>query len=318
MQDILKESGVSYNTFINDITEIVRGKMGPEYSIRIYKVTKNNSLELDSLVVMKEGKNFAPNIYLMPYYEAYLQGAGLEELADQLCVIYRNYNQPIEDGSLNYTFEEMKPNIIYRLVSYEKNHKLLKSIPHIKYLDLAITFHCLVHNDPEGIGTIRITNEHINMWKISVQELKLQAAKNTKKHFPPAIRSMDEIIRSMLEAEAGNDGELTEDLMQNLLPDREASNGHKMYVLTNRQGINGATCLLYKKILRTFSGQIQKDLYILPSSIHEVILVPYDPAISKETLAQMVKEVNGTQVAREEVLSDKVYFYSWKENAIIM
>lgn len=316
MQQLLKESGVDYNTFVGDITEMVQGLMGDEYSARIYKVTKNNSLELDSLVLLKEGKNFAPNIYLLPYYEAYLEGTGIDELAERLCAIYHGCSKPIAEESFNFTFEEMKPFIIYRLVSFEKNRKLLEKIPHIKYLDLAITFHCLVHNDDDGIGTIRITNEHLDLWKASVLELRELAVKNTRKRFPPVIRSMDEVIRGLVADEAGQD-EFSEELLEDILGNRETSaDKRNMYILTNLNGINGATCMLYDNILRKFSEKVHANLFILPSSIHEVILVPDDKCISKMALTQMVRDVNRTQVANDEVLSDMVYYYSWDENAI--
>ena len=318
MLQIVKEEVCHYEDFVGEITEMVKRKMGEDYSIRTYKVTKNNSLELDSIVILKKGKSFAPNIYLLPYYEAYMQGTDMKELADGLCNAYCNYSAPPLDEDFTYSYEGIKSNIIYRLVNYDKNKKLLEKLPHIKYLDLAITFHCLVREDNDGIGTIRITNEHLKMWGGSLETLHLQAVKNTQRLFPSMIRSMDEVILGMLKEElAGDkDNELPDQLLGNILGDRDCSNQHKMFILSNEKGINGATCLLYENILEKFSDQIHSDFFILPSSIHEVILVPYDRTITKEALTEMVRDVNYTQVARDEVLSDRVYYYSRKNNAI--
>lgn len=313
MHYVLHETGNDYSTFIKDITEMVKERMGKEYSVHIYKVMKNNSLELDSLVLLREGMNFAPNIYLLPYYEAYMEGVSLLELADRLCGIYHNCTTPLEEETFQYAFEDMKSNIIYRLVNYDKNRKLLKQIPHIKYLDLAITFHCLVHNRGDGIGTIRITNEHMEQWSTTVQELQKCAIANTRMLFPSVIRSMDEVIKDMLTEEYGSD-ELPTELQQELF--HSSTRQHKMYILSNLKGINGATCLLYENVLKKFADQHHCNLYILPSSIHEVILVPYDNSLSKEALAEMVRDVNHTQVACDEVLSDRVYYYSRKNNTI--
>lgn len=317
MLQVLKETGKDYNKFIEDITELVIEKMGIEYKARIYKVTKNNSLELDSLVLLKEGKNFAPNIYLLPYYEAYLEGTSMNELVGRLCGIYHNCTTPLQDEDFTYTLDQMKNNIVYRLVNYERNKKLLEKVPHIKYLDLAITFHCLVHNNAEGIGTIRITNDHMELWKVSIKELQVLAIKNTIKQFPPTIRSMEEVIKKMLMEEC-NEDDLPLELEKDLLENSDYINHHKMYILSNPKGINGATSLLYDNVLKKFSEQLHADLFILPSSVHEVILVPYDKSISKESLTEMVKDVNHNQVAEDEVLSDKVYFYSRENNAIAM
>lgn len=320
MEQLLKETVCDYATFIDNFAAQVKDMMGEDYIARIIKVTKNNALELDSLVLMKEGRNFAPNIYLLPYYESYMEGTDITELATRVCAICNNCTSPVKHNDFTYHFEAMKPNIIYRLVNYEMNKKLLNQIPHLRYLDLAVTFHCLVHDDHDGIGTIRITNEHLQQWNASVKDLNKLAISNTNKLFPPVIRSMEEVIRSMFREEYPDDlcNMLSDEAVNDMLDSAVMSGGHRMYILSNTKGINGATSLLYKNTLRNFSEQIRSDLYILPSSIHEVILVPYDKSISMEALVSMVQDVNRTQVSCDEVLSDSVYFYSRENNAITM
>jgi hypothetical protein len=293
--------------------------MGDEYHARIYKVTKNNSLELDSLVLTKDGKNFAPNIYLLPYYEAYMHGTDIMELADKICSIYHQCSPSVVEDEFSYSYEDVKPNIIYRLVNFEKNRRLLEKVPHIRFLDLAITFHCLARNDEDGIGTIRITNEHMTQWKATLKELDTLSINNTRGLFPAAIRSMEEVIRGMLGEECSMEEDpLSGEMLDLFLCDDPAKEKHKMYILSNQKGINGATCLLYENVLRDFSDKIHSDFYILPSSIHEVILVPFEKEMNSEALSEMVRDVNRTQVACDEVLSDRVYLYSRKNNVITM
>jgi hypothetical protein len=293
MFQLVNEETSEYSYFIDTITAMVTQKMGKDYTARIYKVIKNNSLELHSLVLLKEGKNFAPNIYLQPYYEAYQKGVSMKELADRLCSIYQDYTTPIIEDKFDYSYDSIKERIIYRLVSYERNRKLLDMVPHIKYLDLAITYHCLVREDEEGIGTIRITNEHMAHWNAKLTELHKLAVTNTERYFPHRISSMEEVMKGILRLEYD-----------------ENTIRQTMYILSNQKGINGAACLLYKDVLVNFSKQQQSDFYIFPSSIHEVILVPTtDRMRSKEYMA-MVQEINRTQVAKEEVLSDHIYFFS--------
>lgn len=326
MLQVLRETGCDYDLFVMRITELVKATMGEEYDVRIYKVLKNNSLELDSLVILKEGKKASPNIYLLPYYESYLEGIEIRKLANRICASYQSYMADFCAPDFSYTFEDIKSKIIFRLVNYEKNKKLLENIPHIKYLDLAITFHCLVQNSGSGIGTIRITNEHMKLWSICLTELKDYAVNNTKHEFPPIIRSMEEAILDMQRAEH-------EDQMQHKMTDGEHAeqmqyettegifchtSRHQIYILSNSIGVNGATCLIYNSILKDFSSKLKTDLYILPSSIHEVILLPFHKSLSKRTLTEMVYHVNRTQVAEDEVLSDKVYYYSREKNAILL
>jgi len=167
----------------------------------------------------------------------------------------------------------------------------------------------LVREDEEGIGTIRITNEHRKQWKVQLKELHELAADNTKRLFPVSIRSMEEVIRSMLMDEmSGKEEELSVEM--NLFVENSTNAEHRMYILTNEKGINGASCLLYPNVLSEFAERFQSDFYLFPSSIHEVILVPAQDQKSSREYAEMVHEINATQVAKEEVLSDRVYFYS--------
>jgi hypothetical protein len=224
------------------------------------------------------------------------------------------------DHSFTYAFEQMKPYIFFRLVSFERNRKLLSDIPHISYLDLAVTFHCLVRNDEEGIGTIRITNEHMKLWDVTLEELKTLAVQNTEELFPASIKSMEEVLAGILSEGVLDSSEenITEDLSLHLLPNIKNNTQPKMYILTNQKGINGASCLLYENVIRQFAQKINSDLYILPSSIHEIILIPKDLSMNKETFTKMVEDVNRTQVAAEEVLSDHVYHYSRENDRILM
>ena len=316
MLQLVKDQNLDYKTFIGAIAHRVKESMGEGYNIQIYKVMKNNSLELDSLIVLQEGKNVSPNIYLMPYYESYLEGTPMNEIIERLCSIYRDSTVPIVDNNFQYSYEEMKPYIIYRLISYDRNKKLLENVPYIKYFDLAITFHCLVRNDEDGIGTIRITNEHLKIWDASLNEIEAFAKNNTKKYFPISIRTMDEVIKEMLFDDMDKD--LPEEIINQILYQSFSyQHEYKMYILSNLKGINGATCMLYEDVFQELASQIKSNFYILPSSIHEIILVPDDNNMKKETLMEMVKDVNCTQVAPEEVLSNEVYYYSRERNSII-
>ena len=313
MVQVLKEATSDYDYFLAQILSGVSKRMGKEYTARTIKVLKNNSLELDSLVLLKEGKNFSPNIYLEAYYEAYQQGVKINELVIRLYNIYHNCTVPIAQEQFSYTFEQMKPYIIYRLVSYDRNRRLLEKVPHIRYLDLAITYHCLVREDDEGIGTIRITNEHMRHWKTHRKELQELAAENTKRLFPVSIRSMVEVIRSMLvENLTDSENELSQEMSQYCI---DSSSTQNMYILSNEKGINGAACLIYSDVLHDISERFQSDFYVFPSSIHELILVPASDSNSSKEYTEMVREINATQVAPEEVLSDRIYYYS-RENGL--
>ena len=104
---------------------------------------------------------------------------------------------------------------------------------------------------------------------------------------------------------------------QNLLESEEKGED-KMYVLSNRARSNGAACMIYPYVLRMMGDILEEDFYILPSSIHEVILVPASAGISVAEMEKMVCEINETQVPEEEILGSHVYRYSRKNKTISM
>ncbi|MDE7404300.1 MAG: hypothetical protein K2M81_04265, partial [Lachnospiraceae bacterium] len=138
--------------------------------------------------------------------------------------------------------------------------------------------------------------------------------------FPSIIENMQQVMRSILMDGMENDslcGKETEELLDEVCMQELTQTKMPMYVLTNKQKLYGAACMLYPGVLKTFAEKIQRDFYILPSSIHEVILVPADADTDKEALHEIVTEINRTQVAEEEVLADSVYFYSKNKDKVL-
>ncbi len=339
---------MEYQQFVDDVRDCISIKIEKDYEVKVNRVMKNNSVELDGIVFFKSGDTISPNIYLNQYYMRYQEGEPLETIADDIIDTYETSmkEQAQEYGELSFTFEQFKDYIIYRVVNYSRNKALLENVPHVRFLDLAITFHCLVKQDHSGIGTIRLTNEHKELWNLSVKQLMQLASENTERLFPVKINTMEEVLTELFRKELETAGmeeadylveqldnneemlqevqeeseladEYTEEMLDSMLNDlMQQQKGPKMYILSNSVGINGATAMIYKDAIRNFASELDSDFYILPSSIHEVILVPYEDCFSREELKNMVNEVNCTQVPIEEVLSDRVYIYRRKTNMI--
>ncbi len=328
---------LGFDEFMAFMKKSVKEAVGKGYKVEVNHVIKNNSIELDGLVILRENEHITPNIYLNPYYGRYLEGDSLQGLVKEIIHIYMAAKEDREREAvcIHYEFNEMKNCIIYRLINYERNRKLLQEVPHIHFLDLAITFHCLVKNNEQGIGTIRITNEHIKNWNIGIDDLKEVARANTPVLFPPVVKNMNDVILDIIkndmqtppDKEAGNGLSLTGamgkaeeagDILGTFLESLEQQKTNNMYVISNRKGINGGSCLLYPDVIKTLAEELESDLYILPSSIHEIIAVKANKSIDKGTFREMVFDVNRTQVPEEDILSDSVYFYSRERNAITL
>ncbi|BBF43189.1 hypothetical protein lbkm_1876 [Lachnospiraceae bacterium KM106-2] len=312
---------MEYVDFLEDVTECIRVKMDGVYEIKRNHVIKNNSVELDGVVFFKEDDTISPNIYLNSYYDRFLNGEELDSIADEIIHVYQqSVGEPgIEYDDFSYTWDNMKDKIIYRLVNYKENRLMLEEVPHIRFLDLAITFHCVVKQEEEGIGTIRITNEHMQIWEVTTSDLLHLASQNTQRRFPVVIKPMSEVIADILKKELVLAGDMTDESKEEMI--NEVKNGESeipMYIMSNTIGINGATVMIYKNAIKQFAIECKCDFYILPSSIHEVILVPLLERFLKEDLIQMVRDVNQTQVPKQEILSNQVYIYHRESNVIQM
>ena len=300
----------AYEDFLVFVKEEIKTYLGDDFQIELKHVMKNNGVLLDGLLIRMQDQAVSPSIYLNTYYEQYQKGRNFHDIVEEILESYEaSREESIQIGlNFKYEFEQMKSSITYRLVNYDKNQHLLRKVPYLRILDLAVTFHCVVRNNEDGIGTVRITTEHLNNWEVSIQELWELASENTKRLFPAVIRPMEDIVFDLMSQNRVGGEEDLEEFMP--------THSSNMFVLTNLNGINGASCLLYKGVLEEFAAKLGCDFYILPSSIHEVILVPQvknetmDFMNAKGRLEEMVKEINETQVAVEEVLSDSVYEYS--------
>ena len=145
-----------------------------------------------------------------------------------------------------------------------------------------------------------------NMWNLTVDELFDIAEKNTRILFPDKLEQLWKIL-------------FTNKMGLNEIEKEEIHriSSDEMYILTNTDGINGATAMLYSSQLHELAVRLDSNLYILPSSVHEVIVVPANDRFDPFNLMELVKEVNKTVVLPEEILADNVYYYK-RDNKRIM
>ena len=295
--------------FAAKIGTMVQEKMGSGYAISNHQVRKNNGIVLNAITIRTEESNIAPSIYIEHFYDEVESGSkSMDEVAGEICETYEQNDHPLGfDVNSFIDFGSVKDRVIYRLVNYEKNMDELADMPHDRYLDFAIIYCVLVPMGEMGAtGTIMVTNDHLTMWGIGKLELVEMADRNTPRLLKSELVSMENMLISMLL------GEDTASDNSGLLPP-----GSEMYVLSNRSKMNGASCLLYPGLLAQIADYWGRDFYVLPSSVHETILIPDDKKMYPVALTNMVKEVNSSQLLPSEVLSDHAYFYSKSEKMLM-
>lgn len=318
---------MKFEEFVNEIINRLEQKLNMEVLSK--EVLKNNGLKLTGACVVSPDSNMSPTIYLNGFYEEYCVGRDMNKIVEDIINGYKNSTATIDfHPSCLMEYEKAKERIVFKVVNRERNQELLKEVPYVEYLDLAIIFYYLVDDRNHGFASIIIRNEMMEAWNLSVEELNKVAQENTPKLMPARIDKMEDIIRGILfDQEIGKRSEpLTETeriiIEETVTEEVEMQmNGNmetKMYVIGNKSGVFGAASLLYQNLLKEFAEKIQDDLYILPSSVHETIAIPTACVSDGMDLKYMVEDVNNTQVEPEEVLSNTVYKFILSENKMVV
>lgn len=275
-------------------------------------IIKNNGVKLDAVkfVNSKNNPSIIPTVYPRGYFED-CKDLTVDEIIQRIVEVGCMAND-----NINLDFDNIKNNIVFQLINAEKNKELLKNAPHRMFRNLAIIYRWVVDKDSKGIQSSIVTNElnKVKMNNLSEEELFALAYKNTKKILPPMVSTMEDVVEKMLRKE-----NIPEEQIEYMLKSlRSTSDDEKMYIITNKASINGASSIIYlKDTLGKIADKLNSDLYILPSSIHEVIAVSVKH-FSELNLKEMVKEVNITEVADTEILSDSVYFYDRSQAELIL
>lgn len=300
LQDsLLERRSMKLDEFISVVSAHVQDITGGETCVDVHEVRKNNNVLLHGMTILRRGQNVSPTIYLDSFYEMLCDGMELEYIVKKILEVYvRGLPKSHVDMDFFKDFARVKDRIVYRLVNREKNRELLERIPHVEFLDLAICFY-YSYNHPElGDGMILIHNTHMELWETSHRELMQLAEHNTPRLMPSYFCSMDNALKGVLD-----DGALEE------LRVLQQESKKYLYVLTNAKRCQGAAAILYPGVLAQAALQLKGSFYILPSSIHEVILMPDDGHGYGGELHEMISEINRSQLRAEDVLSDYAYRY---------
>ena len=326
---------MEFKEFIEFAREAMEEKTGLEMQI---KHIRKNNCERVALVAVEKESNVSEAIYLEPYYSIHESGVGLEEIIDFIHEQYKRHriNEFIDISDV-LCFSKIKDNIRFALIGYERNKDWLATMPHRKVLDMAVVYYYTI--DSSASVFFRIQNEHMMQWGVSETELFETAMRYTPEKLPAVTRSIKQCILGKL-LECLHDGLIRNDELKEIIangvgkePDEiELPEGEnismeeveeyiiRMYegtfddtrinmaVLSNN-GMQGAACMLYPHCLKKLAEDMGNDLYILPSSVHEVIMLPLRADTDFDELKDMVYQINRSQLAREEFLSDNVYLY---------
>lgn len=296
-----------YRTFVKKMREQVQEQLGEKYQVEIVTNSKLNAAEKTGLTIRRtqELQQVVPVIYLEECYEQYLKNQNFMECVEMICTVYENQKEneetimtALKNMENVRSWEQIKDRIFPMIVSERENENLKEQYVYKNYLDFLVLY--IVRISEVEIGNIKITNKMLEMWGISVEELDSQAMNNMKAD-GYQVKGMRRMLQESCPEMMNDIGEEEDEVM---------------YVLTNKEKYFGAAgILLCAELFQELIGK--NNFYILPSSVHELILVKDDEGCDMQGLSAMVRCVNEEQVDREERLSDHAYYYDWKQNKVI-
>ena len=288
--------------FYTNLTETLKENLGTDWTIELHTdVILNNGTTHIALILYKNGEKLHPQIYLERFFEDYNRGKTMKEILQDVMTTYEEALKNINPHSLSgiEDWEQVKGRLAFRLLSKERNKETLENYVYKDFLDLAAIVTFCAEIDEQGVKAIRVTHDLAERWNVSEEEILQAAEENTEALFPVRMEPiLDTLCRV---ADISRD-----DLPEEVLAEEDSP---QIMVLTNYLGVNGATVLLYDSFLQQVYEKLRGKFIILPSSIHEVIVMPlaYAPPITDSQ--KMVEQINRSAVKEEEILSDSVYLY---------
>ena len=283
--------------------------------IKLKVFEKNNNVRLTGLII-ESACNMSPTIYIDNFYKKYQDGTDINIILQEIAKIRMEYDVTDDFDVTTVTdFNKCRNKIMPRLIGAEENSEILKVRPHIRIEDLAVTFCIDLGENKDGLMSVPVQFELMETWNVTADQLYEIALENLTKADIGVFTPMREILfagmLSELKEICHGDEEEARRKLDQMIPD------NNLWVLTNKRRVNGANMLLDRSVMEDVIKEVGTDFFILPSSIHECIILPADSGMDSQQLETMVCEVNETQVEKEERLSNSVYRYTL-ENGITL
>lgn len=307
---------IAEKVFAEGVAKEITDYLSPEYAdmkCQVVESRKNNGVSLVGLSFTRPGQDVAPVIYVESFYDEIKHGAPIEKIMGDIAKVAEDCldMRGIHGLKENITdYGQIKEYLTVRLINTKANRRELAGMPHQSVEDLSLVPVLFFPMDNAGeAGTVKVTNELAGLWGVGTETIFRQAWENMEKKAPPVLQGMDVKIRSVLGGKDSGENLLGGDGAA--LPDPEA-----VYILSNEAGCYGSAVLACPGVMEKIDEMFPDGFFIIPSSVHEVLIAPDRGEMEPHVLGKMVREVNRDCVDRQEVLSDRVYRYDREKGKI--
>lgn len=282
----------NFTTFTNEIKNAIAFAM-PQAELKMTTVSKSSG-SYEGLTVSTDKTGICPVLNLSAAYQQYEDGTPIESIIDGLLGILANVHKPSIDKAMILDWEAVKSRIYPRLINTAAHSDYIETHPHTEVADLSVTYAVRVEETADGIAEAVIDYHLQECWNVSTEDIHEAAMVNIAKTAPIFGN-----IEDMLFNHEGGTIEEAKDIDEVCVP---------LYILTTPTKCKGATMVLNTKVMESIIDRFG-EVYIIPSSVDEVLILPKSFGREVSDLVKMVKEVNATEVRPEDRLSDNIYEY---------
>lgn len=275
--------------------------------IELHEMVKNNDQHLMGISVIPEGECAAPLVYLNSYHHQHNDGRGIDSICEEIAATFLSYGDMSKEvSSLDMSYDSVKEKLRVKVVNAKSNRELLRNVVSqpvgcgyalIPYIDL--------ENSGFPGGCIQITNELASSFGKSTSEIMADAVSGSSREDRAGLFRIEDMLFG--------DGE-----PENLLQSEPVKEESGPFVLTNSSSVLGAAALFLPDVQKQIADTLGSGYYVMPSSIHEVLVVPDTGGVSPRELGRMVKEVNSAMVQPEEQLGNRVLHYNAMQGKLMI
>lgn len=301
-----------FEEFVENVKDRIKDYLPGKYEDAVIEVSRHEKINESYLgMCVWTGGNAASPILNLEMYYALCQGGltGMEDVIRRMADIVQENTIPV-DLSLVTDYGRIKENLFIRVCDAGRNGELLKNIPHTRIDDLAVTYHILRSIDAGGMSSMTVTSQMMADLGITKEQLHQDAIENSPRLFPPMIENIGTMLRLFEMKAAGLEEEDINEIRKTMDQDMQIP----MLVVTNREQINGASALFYPGILDQVGEMMGEGYFILPSSVHEWIIVPDREGFDANEMQGMIMDANQNAVTPDIQLGDEAYHYDPKEH----
>lgn len=290
----------NYYGFLDEMAEKLQADQSPftsQFQVNVKDVGKANGMSYRGIEIADQQSGMGVTINMDKHYQMYLDGKSLDEIADmvQHQALNAFENKPDVDVNRVKNYESLCSNVMMEAVSREKNAEYLQNVPHFDMADLSIIYRVNVSGSREhGLGVVTVDNKLLDSMGISQDQFQKDILDRALNGEPPILKSLTDVIGGVFGIDTS-----------------EPDGG--LFLATNSEALYGASVIAIPGFLDQAAEKLGGSFYILPSSIHEVLLLRNDQEMDVQELEDMVQNVNESIVSPEEQLSDRVYHYDAQE-----